>query len=94
MLQHSLIVFYLPCSCSSSTFDFLEEREKTTMSRRQHAAAREAMLEMAEAEETIMNRAMTKLTEEMSEITFDYRQACRFVPELVDKESNPCWFLR
>jgi hypothetical protein len=65
------------------------------MSRRQNAAAREAVVvEMAEQEETIMNRAMARLTEEMSESTFEYRQACRFVPELVEKESKPRWFLR
>jgi hypothetical protein len=44
-----------------------------------------------EDHETIMNRAMGLLPDEL---TFEYRQACRFVPELVDKESDLRWFLR
>jgi hypothetical protein len=44
-----------------------------------------------EDHETIMNRAMASLPDEL---TFEYRQACRFVPELVEKESDLRWFLR
>ena len=44
-----------------------------------------------EDHETLMNRAMALLPDEL---TFEYRQACRFVPELVEKESKPRWFLR
>jgi hypothetical protein len=42
------------------------------------------------AEET-MNRVMALLPDDL---TAEYREACRFVPELVEKESNPRWFLR
>jgi hypothetical protein len=28
------------------------------------------------------------------ELTASYREACRFVPELIEKESHPSWFLR
>jgi hypothetical protein len=49
-----------------------------------------ATLEQDNAE-TIMNQAMALLPDDL---TFEYRQACRFVPELVDKESDPRWFLR
>jgi hypothetical protein len=28
------------------------------------------------------------------ELTACYREACRFVPELIEKESHPKWFLR
>jgi hypothetical protein len=28
------------------------------------------------------------------ELTASYREACRFVPELIEKESNPKWFLK
>jgi hypothetical protein len=45
---------------------------------------------MMTAEET-MNRAMALLPDEL---TAEYRDACRWVPELVEKESNPRWFLR
>jgi hypothetical protein len=55
--------------------------------------SKEAQGSLEMAEET-MNRAMTRLLGEQSELTAEYREACRFVPELVEKESNQRWFLR
>jgi hypothetical protein len=42
-------------------------------------------------EEEVMHAAMALLPDEL---TAAYREACRFVPELVEKESDPRWFLR
>jgi hypothetical protein len=48
------------------------------------------MMTMMTAEET-MNRAMATLPDNL---TAEYREACRWAPELVEKESDPRWFLR
>jgi hypothetical protein len=37
-----------------------------------------------------MQAAMALLPDEQ---TAAYREACRFAPELIEKESNPDWFL-
>jgi hypothetical protein len=47
--------------------------------------------ELTTAQEEI-HMAMARLEDD--ELTEEYRQACRFVPELVEKESDPRWFLR
>jgi hypothetical protein len=53
------------------------------------AISQEAIeIEMAEEQ---IHTAMTKRQDDLTAV---YKEASRFVPELVEKESDPRWFLR
>jgi hypothetical protein len=70
------------------------EQEDATMARAATTlASRNDLLHhvISARQRQIVNKAMALLPDEL---TSEYRQACRFVPELVDKESDLRWFLR
>lgn len=86
---HNLFMTYVyKIFTSCHTILFREEQQIHTAMNNNMISEESLEIEMAEEK---IHAAMTKLADDL---TAAYKEACRFAPELVEKESDPRWFLR